>query len=239
MATFVLVHGGFHGGWCWRRVARLLRAAGHEVFTPTLTGLGDRSHLAHLPINLSTHISDLVNVLNWEDLNDVVLCGHSYGGMVIAGAAEHSPTRINSLVFLDASVPEDGDSIMSTMPFAKLFIAQAARFGGLMAPPASAEVLGVNEADRAWVDSKTTPHPLATLLETLHLGENYRSVARRILVYAARGDEAPLAALYESFRGRVGYEVYSISPSGHDMMIDQPEKLADLLRELVSPSAKR
>ena len=88
MATFVLVHGAWHGAWCWRRVARLLSRSGHEVFTPTLTGVGERSHLLTLEMNLDTHILDVVNVMKWQELNDVVLVGHSYGGMVISGVAE-------------------------------------------------------------------------------------------------------------------------------------------------------
>src|SRR5688572_32753445 len=108
--TFVLIHGGWHGGWCWRRVSDLLRRSGHAVFTPTLTGLGERSHLLTDRVGLETHIRDVVNVLEWEDLTDVVLVGHSYGGCVISGAAEHCEKRVSSLVFLDAFVPENGQA---------------------------------------------------------------------------------------------------------------------------------
>lgn len=94
MATFVLVHGAWHGGWCWQRVARLLRAAGHEVHTPTLTGLGERAHLMGRHVNLDTYIQDILGVLQWEELSDVVLCGHSYGGMVISGVADRVPNTI-------------------------------------------------------------------------------------------------------------------------------------------------
>jgi pimeloyl-ACP methyl ester carboxylesterase len=108
MTTFVLVHGAWHGGWCWRRVADLLERRGHEVFAPTLTGLGERSHLMSGSINLDTHIADVVNVLTWEDLHDVVLVGHSYGAWPISGAIEQTFDRITSVVYLDAFVPEDG-----------------------------------------------------------------------------------------------------------------------------------
>ncbi|MEA2679624.1 MAG: hypothetical protein QOK03_1346 [Candidatus Binataceae bacterium] len=93
MSTFVLVHGAWHGGWCYKPVARLLRNAGHEVYTPTLTGLGERSHLMSPTIDLATHVKDIVNVLRWEELSDVVLAGHSYGGMVITGVADLVPTK--------------------------------------------------------------------------------------------------------------------------------------------------
>jgi len=109
VATFVLVHGGFHGGWCWRRVAPPLRAAGHAVYTPTLTGLGERAHLATPAIGLDTHIRDVLGVLEYEELRDVVLVGHSMAGMVVTGVAERAADRLAHLVYLDACVPRDGE----------------------------------------------------------------------------------------------------------------------------------
>src|SRR5579859_6610796 len=111
MAIFVLVHGGFHGGWCYARVAAELRAEGHDVYTPTLSGLGERAHLANHLINLSTHIQDIVAVIDTNDLQDVILCGHSYGGVVITGVAGLIGERIRTLFYLDAAVPEDGQSL--------------------------------------------------------------------------------------------------------------------------------
>jgi pimeloyl-ACP methyl ester carboxylesterase len=111
MATFVLVHGAWHGGWCYQAVARKLRAAGHEVHTPTLTGLGERRHLIGPGVDLDTHIQDVLNVVRYEDLTGFVLCGHSYGGMVVSGVADAIPGQISALVYLDAYVPKDGESI--------------------------------------------------------------------------------------------------------------------------------
>ena len=116
MATFVLVHGAWHGSWCWKRVRQALQDAGHDVFTPTLTGVGERSHLLSLHVNLETHIDDVVNLIRWEDLSDVVLCGHSYGGCVISGVADRVPDRIRALVYLDAFVLRDGQSLHDTLP---------------------------------------------------------------------------------------------------------------------------
>jgi len=107
MATFVLVHGAWHGSWCWKRVRRALQARGHEVFTPTLTGVGERSHLLSRHVNLDTHIGDVVNLIRWEELSDVVLCGHSYGGCVVSGVADRVPNPIGALVYLDAFLLED------------------------------------------------------------------------------------------------------------------------------------
>ncbi len=104
MSPYVLVHGAWHGGWCWQRVRGSLQARGQEVFTPTLTGLADRSHLLSPEVNLETHITDVTNLILWEELSDVVLCGHSYGGAVISGVADRIPDRIGALVYLDAFV---------------------------------------------------------------------------------------------------------------------------------------
>src|SRR5579862_3596560 len=174
MKTFVLVHGAWHGGWCYSRVARTLRAAGHEVYTPTLTGLGERSHLSHATINLSTHIQDIVNVVLWEDLREVILCGHSYGGMVVTGVAEAACDRIRALVYLDAFVPErDGDSISSLLAAS----GQSNALPGIQAEgwsisPIPAEAFNVNARDRAWVDSKCVKQPLATTFQAIKLGDN-------------------------------------------------------------------
>ena len=116
MATFVLVTGAWHGAWCWKRVRKALAAEGHEVFTPTLTGLGDRSHLLSKEVDLETHIKDVINLIRWEELNEVVLVGHSYGGMVITGVADRIGDRISSLVYLDAFVPENGQSLHAALP---------------------------------------------------------------------------------------------------------------------------
>src|SRR5687768_18076653 len=116
MATFVLVHGAFVGGWCWRWVAPYLRGAGHDVYCPTLTGSGERVHLASPRVDLATHVEDVVNVLHYEDLRGVVLVGHSYGGMVITGAAERVSERLARLVYLDAFVPQDGQALADLLP---------------------------------------------------------------------------------------------------------------------------
>src|SRR6516164_8292237 len=116
MATFVLVHPAWFGGWCWKKVAPILRGRGHEVFTPTLTGLGERAHLANREVGLGTHIEDVANVLKFEDIRDAILVGNSSGGMVITGVADRMPERIAHVVYLDAFVPEDGHSLFDIVP---------------------------------------------------------------------------------------------------------------------------
>ena len=116
MSTYVLVHGAWHGSWCWKRVRKALQANGHDVFTPTLTGLGERSHLLSREVNLETHIDDVVNLIRWEELSNIVLCGHSYGGVVVSGVADRVPDRIGALIYLDAFVLEDGRSVHDEVP---------------------------------------------------------------------------------------------------------------------------
>src|SRR5437016_3553063 len=116
MATFVLVQGAWLGGWYWKRVRRRLQEAGHDVFTPTLTGLSDRSHLLTRDVNLDMHIQDVVNLIQWEELSDIVLCGHSYGGCVVTGVADRVPDRIRALIYLDAFVLAGGENLAQHVP---------------------------------------------------------------------------------------------------------------------------
>lgn len=163
---FVLVHGGRHGGWCWRPVKVLLQAAGHEVYTPTLTGMGERAHLLNPHIGLDTHIQDLVNVFEYEDIHDAVLVGHSYGGMVVTGAMEQIADRVRAYVLLDGHMPRDGESVfdLNGPTRAEAMITLARETGeGWYIPPADASRYGVtNPDDAAWINSRMTAQPLKT-----------------------------------------------------------------------------
>ena len=171
--TFVLVHGAWHGGWCWQRVADRLRGGGHTVFTPTLTGLGERSHLLRGGIDLTTHTTDIVNVMKWEGLSDVVLCGHSYGGFVISSVAEQMASAIRSIVFLDAFVPRNGECVLDlTGPAVQEGVRNALQRGDIAIPPRAAEAFGVNVADRAWVDRLCVGQPIATFTDKIALKAN-------------------------------------------------------------------
>ena len=149
--TFVLVHGSWHGGWCWRRVSDRLEKLGHKVFAPTLTGLGERSHLLDEKVNLTTHITDVVNVIKWERLTNVVLCGHSYAGYPVSGALEQIGSAVSSIVYLDFFLPDNGDSILEKgNPRVAEAIRAAVEKKQLSLPPLPASFFQVNEADRAW-----------------------------------------------------------------------------------------
>ena len=232
-ATFVLVHGAWHGGWCYARVAKLLRAQGHLVFTPTLTGLGERAHLARFGVvNCSTHIQDIVNVIKWEQLNDVVLCGHSYGGMVIGGVADAIPERVAALVYLDAVIPESGKAVIDGMKPQELeaVLGAVADHGGDMLPPWPAAAFNTNPAARAMVDALCTPQPFATLTERLKLSGAYMNIAKKTYILATRWGANPpsLKDAYASVKDDKSWKGFEV-PYGHEVMLDAPEHLAEML----------
>lgn len=233
MTTYVLVHGAWGGGWKYARVAERLRSRGHTVFTPTLTGQGERSHLSSGNINLTTHITDILNVIRYEDLSDIVLAGHSYGGMVITGVADKIPEKIAALVYLDAFVPQDGQSLfdLNIQKNTQMFIDKAGvSGGGLFVPPPSAAFFGVNETDAARVDELAVPHPIATMIEKLSLSGAYRNVKKRIYVH---GTVLPRESPFKPFYDRAvaeGWEAHAL-PCGHDVMLDLPDRVTEILDE--------
>ncbi len=230
--TFLLVHGAWHGGWCWRRVADLLQANGHKVFTPTLTGLGERSHLLRTGVNVSTHVTDVVNVMKWEGLSDLVLCGHSYGGMVVSGVAEAMADKIASIVFLDAFVPQNGDSMVQiTGPAVRDALKAAVDRGDLGVPPRPAAAFLVNEKDQAWVDALCVPQPVGCFTEAVTVTGARERIAKKTYIragaYPNPGFDAALARVKADKTWRI-YEVLC----GHDVMVDMPERLAEILEEV-------
>jgi pimeloyl-ACP methyl ester carboxylesterase len=219
-STFVLIHGAWHGGWSWQRVVEILQRAGHTVLAPTLSGVGERSHLVGLEINLTTHVLDVVNEVTWKDLTNIVLCGHSYGGMVVTGAAEHIQERIASIVYLDAFLPNDRESLND--------VAGSEWPAAGMIPPITAEQFYVNAADRAWVNSKLTPQAGACFSETLSLTGAAYKVPKKTYIHATVGSLPAFQRSYERLSETPGWKTYAID-CGHDVMIDRPAELAELL----------
>ena len=232
MGTCVLVHGAWHGGWCYKYVAQQLRAAGHQVYTPTLTGLGERSHLMNRSVTLDTHVQDVVNVIRWEELSEVVLCGHSYGGMVISGVVEKVPDKIRALVYLDAFVPEDGQALMDFLPDdfrAGIRDDSRTNGDGYLMTPIPASVFNVNQRDAAWVDRMCVKHPLACFEQKIALTGARARVGRRVYVLATDyGPPQPFVAVADRLKGAAGWKVVSLS-CGHDLMLDMPMETADLI----------
>jgi pimeloyl-ACP methyl ester carboxylesterase len=229
--TFVLVHGAWHGGWCWRRVSDLLEKKGHKVFTPTMTGLGERSHLIDPKINLATHITDIVNVIKWEGLKDIVLVGHSYGGSIVSGVAEQAGDKISSIVFLDAFVPDNGDSLASkASQGTRDAIAAVVQKGDTAMKPISAAFFQVNEKDRAWVDGMCTPQPIATFTDKSIITGARDRIAKKAFIRAKGYSSGPFDAAHEKAKAS-GWRVYEM-PCGHDAMVDMPDRLTEILLEV-------
>jgi pimeloyl-ACP methyl ester carboxylesterase len=229
--VFVLVHGAWHGGWCWRRVSDLLETKGHKVFSPTMTGLGACSHLLNKDVNLTTHITDIVNFIKWEDVSDIVLVGHSYGGYIVSGVAEQLADKIGSIVFLDAFVPESGESLAAgaSQPV-KDAIAAALDRGEHAIKPVPAAVFRVNEKDRAWVDAKCTPHPIAALTEKIALTGARDKIGKKSYIRAAGYPSVPFDAALAKAKSN-SWKTFEMT-AGHDAMVDEPDKLADILQQL-------
>lgn len=241
MATFVLVHGAWHGGWCYRDTAAALRAAGHTVFTPTHSGVGERFHQSAENITLETHIRDVCGCIEWEELNDIVLVGHSYGGMVISGVADRMAERIRALVYLDAFLPQNGDSlnglIQKALPpeVAAQFLAgfrSAAAEGhsGLM-QPIPAEMFNVRADNRAWVDRRCRPQALATFEMPALLSGDLDKVSTRLYILADGWDPSPFRHFAAQVDGKPGWRLVKM-PSSHDVMVDMPKELAAELAKL-------
>lgn len=236
MATFVLVHGGGHGGWCYFKVARLLRDAGHEVYTPTLTGLGERRHLLTADTGLATHIADIVNLLLYEDLRDVILVGHSYGGMVITGVADQASDRIRELVYLDAAHPDDGQSLLDTAPAAMAFARSSSRtIDGveLVMWPNDEMVaaMGVTDpADAAILRQRMNPHPWKAFEDKLAFqnGDAALAIPRTNINCTAALRQSSEADRARQLSGHRNYEV----DTGHDLMLTEPRKVTEILLEI-------
>lgn len=226
--TFVLVHGAWHGGWCWKKFSPLLVAAGHEVHTPTLTGLGERSHLLKPEIDLDTHIQDVTSVLEYEDLKDVILVGHSYGGMVITGVADKARNRVDHLIYLDAFLPDDGRALNNYVSISFEDMAKT-KGDGWQVPllGGSLEGLGITDkADIEWMSSRVGVQPLKTFTQALHLSGPLDAMLKK--TYIQLTDNRPHFREAAQNAKRQGFQYYKLLTGGHDAMITKPVELAQI-----------
>jgi pimeloyl-ACP methyl ester carboxylesterase len=230
--TFVLVHGSSAGGWCYRRVADLLEAHGHKVFAPTLTGLGERSHLMSGAITLDTHIADVVNVIRWEGLEDITLVGHSYGGWIISGVAEEMEKKIASIVFLDAFMPENGQRVLDTNSArSRAEIEAAVARGEVSRPPPHPSVWNVNVNDQAWVAEKFTAQPVGVAFTPIRLSGARERIAKKTYVRATGYANPNFERAYAKVKADPSWRTFEL-PCGHETMIDMPERTAEILLEV-------
>ncbi|MGH8148740.1 MAG: alpha/beta fold hydrolase [Steroidobacteraceae bacterium] len=230
MATYVLVQGAWVGSLYWRPVAHALRKAGHEVYTPTLTGLGERKHLLSRQIDLNTHIQDVLGVIDEEDLSDLVLVGHSYGGMVVTGVADAVPEKIASLVYLDAFVPENGQALLGIVPTGPGTV-QASPLPGAewLAPPPPVDAFGEpSEAVRAFAARKMSAHPVACFTQALSLTGGIDRIRRKTYIYCNDPQPTTFTPFYEKLRNRPGWTVHTLACT-HMVQSDMPQELTALL----------
>lgn len=234
--TFVLVHGAFHGGWCWRAVAGLLRDAGHTAFTPTLTGLGERRHLMSAELTVDVFVDDIANLIEIEDLRDVMLVGHSFGGIVVSGVADRMPDRLRRLIYLDAVTPLAGKTLFDMMPERERAARRAALArlpdGDVRVPPPPASAFGIIDPARAaWVDARLTPHPTGGYTSPVRLANPISNGVPATYircidpVFPLNDPCAALAREQPEWR-------YREIATGHDAMISAPAAVAGLLLEL-------
>ena len=238
MTTFVLVHGAGHGGWCWGLVAPRLRATGHEVFTPTLTGMGERVHLLDERVDLDLHIADLVNVLRYERLDDVILVGHSYGGPVISGAADREPDRVRGLVYLDAAHVANGTSVLDGVgESVDLLRKYGTVVDGvelvLLPTPDGGPYFGVTDPDeQAWMSGRLTAFPMQCFVQPLRLDDPARLATIPAYQIVCRDSVANIPDdILDAARAADRY--WEID-TNHEVMISEPEALANILLEIAS-----
>jgi pimeloyl-ACP methyl ester carboxylesterase len=235
--TFLLVHGAWHGGWCWRRVADVLTAQGHRAYAPSLTGLGDRAHLFSGDISLQTHVEDILSIVEAEELCDFVLVGHSYGGFVISGVADALRERVSHYVYLDGSVPPDMSpgSSFSWADFnppearaARLALVREQGNGvALPAPPPSAFAV-TDPSDAAWLQRHLRPMPVGTYIGTFAFENSGSNGLKRTYIASTKPPYALLVPTQNQIRGDHTWSFTTIE-AGHDSMVTAPDELASLL----------
>ena len=228
--TFVLIHGAWHGGWCWRRVADLLQAQGHKVFAPTLTGVGERSHLLSKDITLDTHIADIVNLFKWEDLKGVCLVAHSYGGWPSSGALEQVHDRVSSIVWLDAFKPENGQRGTDfASEFSRKAMEEAIAKGAPGRAPPPVAAFGINAKDQAWVQSKLTDQPNGVSTQPIKLTGAREKIAKKTYMRATTYPQPAFDKALAECKADTTWKTFETTAAGHDVMVDAPEWLVDIL----------
>ena len=227
--TFVLVHGAFCGAWIWRRVADRLERDGHKVFVPTLTGLGERSHLLRKDTDLDTHIADVVNLIKWESLENVCLVAWSYAGFVGSGALESIGNRISSIVWLDAFLPADGQRVVDLTAFGKAVQAAADKGEIVFGPPPQLPAIFVAEPDQAFAASKVTPQPIGTFLQPIKLSGALSRVAKKSFIRLPKFPQPAYDKALADCRSDRSWATFELPDVGHMAMLDAPDRVTELI----------
>jgi pimeloyl-ACP methyl ester carboxylesterase len=229
-STYVLVHGAWHGGWCWKKVVPPLRAAGHAVYTPTLTGLGERAHLANPAIDLATHVADIVNLLEAEELSEVVLLGHSYGGMVVTGVADRAAARLRRVIYLDAFLPENGKCLLDYLQPERRALIKQGEIGGFV-DPLPMKIFGVTDPqDVAWVARHEMHQSYRTFAQPIHFTGNGGAELPRTYVHCTNPPTGSFDQFAARVRGDLAWKFHELK-TGHDCMITDPRSVIRILLE--------
>jgi len=227
--TFVLVHGTFCGGWIWRRVADRLEQDGHKVFAPTLTGLGERSHLLRKDIDLDTHITDVVNVIKWESLENVCLVAWSYAGFVGSGALESIGNRVSSIVLLDAFLPANGQRVLDFTAFGKAVQAAADKGEIGFDAPGKLPAIFVAERDQAFAESKVTPQPIGTFFQPIKLSGALDKVAKKSYIRLPKFPQPTFDKALADCKSDKSWATFELPDVGHMAMLDAPDRVSELI----------
>ena len=228
--TFVFIAGAWHDGWCWRKVTDILEKQGHKTYAPSLTGLADRSHLLTKNVNLDTHITDVVKLFKWEDLKNVCLVPHSYGGWPSTGALEQIGDRVSSVVWVDAFIPKDGErGIDSASEFSRKALAAALQNGEVGRAGPKANAFSFSEKDFDWINSKLTPQPNAIPYQPIKLTGALQKVAKKTYIRAPKYPQPGFDKALAECKADPSWTTYVNETSHHDVMVDAPEWLAEIL----------
>ena len=234
MADIVLIHGAFHGGWCWRDGAARLRAQGHNVFAPSLTGVGDRAHLISPDVDLDTHIADVCAVIEAEELRDVVLVAHSLGGMAVTGAADRLSERIGALVYLDAFTPEDGTSALSKRQAKPGAFPLVEPEDGVSLQPPPPEVFGLSGDLADWVGRRLTPHPFGAYRQPISLSGAWLSAPRKVYVRALQYTAPYFDEYYARWKDDTDWTSFALD-APHNVMMTDPDWFVGLINQYALP----
>jgi pimeloyl-ACP methyl ester carboxylesterase len=231
--TFLVCHGAWSAGWAWKKMHPLMQAAGYRLVTPTYTGLGEREHLANRSVDLETHIQDILNVIKYEDLRDIVLIGHSYGGMVATGVADRARDRINQLIYLDAFVPDDGQSLLDLNEPARQAMMERARSGDGWRVPPNPTPPDTTSADVAWLTERRVDMPIKCFEMPLKLRHGQLTLPRSY-IYATRITPADTFGPFaKRLKSEPGWRYHEIDAS-HSPHVTAPEALMGLLQKIVA-----
>jgi pimeloyl-ACP methyl ester carboxylesterase len=227
--TFVLVHGAFCGGWIWRRVADRLEQDGHKVFVPTLTGLGERSHLLRKDVDLDTHIADVVNLIKWESLENVCLVAWSYAGFVGSGALETIGDRVSSVVWLDAFLPANGQRVLDFTAFGKAVQAAADKGETGFGAPGKLPAIFVAERDQGFAGSKVTSQPIGTFFQPIKLSGALNKVAKKSYIRLPKFPQPAYDQALADCKNDKSWATFEVPDVGHMAMLDAPERVSALI----------